>query len=107
MKTHPPAGRGSAMIEFGIAASVILFVLLAIMEFGRALYVYNLVANSARAGARYAIVRGSMCSFADCPATNASVQTYVRSISPNIDTSSLTVTASSAAAVACQSAPYQ
>jgi len=80
------------MVEFSIAASVLLFVLLAIMEFGQAMFVYNLVTNDARIGARYAIVRGSMCTFTGCPATSPSIQTYVQSISANVDTSQLAVT---------------
>lgn len=79
------------MVEFSIAASMLLFVLLAIMEFGQAMFVYNLVTNDARIGARYAIVRGSMCTFTECPATSPSIQTYVRSVSANVDTSQLSV----------------
>lgn len=81
------------MVEFTIAATVLLFVMIAILEFGQALYVYNLVTNDARLGARYAMVRGSNCTFTECPATSDSIQTYVRSLSPNIDTSKLAVKA--------------
>lgn len=97
------------MVEFGIAGSLILLVLMAIMEFGNALYAYNVVTNAARLGARYAIVRGSMCTFADCPATSSGVQTYVRSVSPNINANNLTVTTtwSQGADTDCQTSPYQ
>lgn len=97
------------MLEFVIAAPVILTVLIAIMVFGNALYAYNLVTNAARLGTRYAAVRGADCSFADCPATTTSVQNYVRSVSPNIVASSLTVTTTWSAGTqdACTVAPYQ
>jgi Flp pilus assembly protein TadG len=103
------AQRGTAMVEFSIAASVLLFVLLAIMEFGQALYVYNLVTSGARLGARYAIVHGSMCTFANCPAISADIQTYVRGVSPNINPASLTVTAtwSAVPSDSCNVAPYK
>ncbi len=96
------------MVEFSIAATVLLFVLLAIMEFGQAMYVYNLVTSGARLGARYAIVHGSMCTYTGCPATSDSIQTYVRGVSPNIDPASLTVTTtwSAVPADACNTAPY-
>lgn len=81
------------MVEFTIAATLLLFVLLAVMEFGQAMYVYNLVTNDARLGARYAMVRGSQCTFSDCPATQTTIQNYVRSVSSNINTNNLTVTA--------------
>lgn len=107
--TSSHAQRGTAMVEFSIAATVLLFVVLAIMEFGQAMYVYNLVTNSARLGSRYAIVHGSMCTFANCPASTADIQTYVRSISPNIDTTHLTVTTtwSAVPADSCNTAPYK
>ena len=97
------------MVEFSIAATALLFVLLAIMEFGQAMYVYNLVTNGARLGSRYAIVHGSMCTFANCPAGSADIQTYVRSVSPNIDTSQLTVTTtwSAVPADSCNTSPYK
>ncbi len=97
------------MVEFSIAATVLLFVLLAIMEFGQALYVYNLVTSGARLGARYAIVHGSMCTFATCPASSDDIQTYVRGVSPNINPAWLTVTATWSAVPAdeCNTAPYK
>ncbi len=96
------------MVEFSIAATALLFVLLAIMEFGQALYVYNLVTSGARLGARYAIVHGSMCTYVGCPASSTDIQAYVRGVSPNITPASLTVTAtwSAVPADACNTSPY-
>ena len=85
--------RGASMVEFAIAGSLMLFIVFGIIEFGRALYTYHSVANAARIGARWAMVRGSSCSLLDhCGATSADVQTYVRSVVPMIDSGNLTVT---------------
>ena len=84
--------RGSALVEFAIASTVALTLIFGIIDFGRGLYTYHLVANAARVGSRYAIVRGSACAVAGCPATTDQIQTYVRGLAPGIDPASLTVT---------------
>jgi Flp pilus assembly protein TadG len=48
--------RGASLVEFTIAATVFLTVTFAVLEFGRALWVYNALADAARKGARYAVV---------------------------------------------------
>jgi Flp pilus assembly protein TadG len=48
--------RGASLVEFTIAATVFLTVTFAVLEFGRALWVYNALADAARKGARYAAV---------------------------------------------------
>lgn len=50
--------KGAAMVEFAIAATVFISVLLGILEFGYASWAKNSVTSDAREGARYAIVRG-------------------------------------------------
>ena len=47
--------KGSTLVEFAIGASVFLLVMFAIIEFGRALWVHNALADAARRAARYAI----------------------------------------------------
>lgn len=47
------------MVEFAIVLFLLLSVIFAGLEFDRMLMVYTSVANSARVGARYAIVHGS------------------------------------------------
>lgn len=76
------------------------------MDFGFGLYTYHLVSDVARMGSRYAMVRGSTCTYSGCPATNSSVQTYVRSVSPGVIQSSMTVntTFSGTPATGCLSA---
>ena len=46
--------RGSTLVEFAIGATVFLTAMFAVLEFGRALWVHNALADAARRGARYA-----------------------------------------------------
>lgn len=84
---------GSTLVEFAVAAPLLLFFLLSIVDFGRAFYDYDLVANDARLGTRYAMVRGSTCTYVGCPASQSSIQDYVRSVTTGIDPNAVTVTA--------------
>lgn len=60
--------RGQVLVEFSLAILFVLTLLLAIAEFGRALFTYDLVQNAARVGTRYAMARGSGCvSYAASP----------------------------------------
>ena len=47
--------RGSTLVEFAIAATVLLTAIFAVLEFGRALWIHNALSDAARRGARYAI----------------------------------------------------
>ena len=51
--------RGSTLLEFAIGATVFLTVMFAVLEFGRALWVHNALADAARRGARYAVIHNS------------------------------------------------
>jgi Flp pilus assembly protein TadG len=79
--------RGSTLPEMAIAAVATLSLLFGIIYFGLALYTYGFVAQLAREGARWAIVRGSTsCTnsgnqLAGCDATGTDIQSYVRSLS--------------------------
>ncbi len=53
--------RGSSLPEMAIILVVLLAFLFAIVDFGRATYTYAFVAQLARQGARWTIVRGSQC----------------------------------------------
>ena len=46
--------HAQAMIEFALAVMVILYLIMGVVDFGRAFFAYNEVANVAREGARYA-----------------------------------------------------
>jgi len=93
--------RGSELIEFAVASLVLLAFLFGIIDFGRVFYSYEFVTYAARAGARYASVRGSACQSTNgatwcgtaAGATAAQIQTYVQSLNlPGIDPSALTAT---------------
>jgi len=85
---------GSAIVEFGVSAAVLLLVVFGIVQCAMALYVYNYVGDAARAGTRYAIVRGGSCTgMPDCDAQQSDIQTYLRGIQyPGINSSNLNVT---------------
>jgi len=97
MKRH--AQRGSSLPEMAIAAGCLLLLMFGIVDFGRAMYTYGFVAQLARQGARYWIVRGttsctnSNSQLANCNATTAQIQSYVQSLSEGLTTpSNITVT---------------
>ncbi len=58
-KTRVHARRGAAMVEMAIVLPIFVLVSLGVVEFGRALMVANMVTNSAREGARMAVLDGS------------------------------------------------
>jgi Flp pilus assembly protein TadG len=90
-----PAQRGSSLPETALVMAVLLALLFAIIDFGRLIYTYAFVAQLAREGARWAIVRGSQCSLLDhCNAKSTDVATYVQSLSEGATaTNSIGVTA--------------
>src|SRR5919199_875058 len=55
--------RGSTLVEFAIGVTVFATAMFAVLEFGRALWVHNALADAARRGARYAILHSA----ADAP----------------------------------------
>lgn len=83
------AQRGASLPETAIVMAVLLALLFGIIDFGRAIYTYAFVAQLAREGARWAIVRGNQCTVLDhCNAQQADVQTYVQSLSEGVTTAS-------------------
>lgn len=47
--------RGATLVEFAIGATVFMTAMFAVLEFGRALWTHNALADAARRAARYAI----------------------------------------------------
>ena len=92
-------------MEFAFVAPVTLLLIFAVIDFGRALFTYDLVANDARLGSRYAMVRGALgCASAalpDCPLTQSALQTHLQNVSSGIDISKLTVLLSHTAQPNC------
>ena len=52
----PRGTRGQGLTEFALVLPIIVFVLVAVFDVGRAVYSYNTLANAARQGARVAAV---------------------------------------------------
>jgi hypothetical protein len=48
--------KGSTLVEFAIGATVVIMAMFAVLEFGRALWAHNALADAARRGARYAVL---------------------------------------------------
>lgn len=102
--------RGASMAETAITMSVVLLLLFGIIDFARATYTYSWLANSARMGARWMIVRGSLsCTSGNgyvidnCGAQTTALQTYVRSLNTGLMTSSSI--AATASNVSCPTGP--
>jgi Flp pilus assembly protein TadG len=51
--------RGSTLVEFAIGVTVFATAMFAVLEFGRALWVHNALADAARRGARYAVLHSA------------------------------------------------
>jgi Flp pilus assembly protein TadG len=74
--------RGSSLPETAIVMAALLALMFGIIDFGRATYTYAFVAQLARQGARWAMVRGSSCTALEhCNASRTDVQNYVQSLS--------------------------
>jgi Flp pilus assembly protein TadG len=68
-----PRRRGAAIFEFTIVCMFLLMMLLGVIDFGRFLYVRQLITNAAREGARYATVHVN-------DKTTAEIQAYVKTV---------------------------
>lgn len=102
-------------MEFAIAGPVLFMLLLGVIDFGRALFAYDLLGNAARLGARYAVVRGTTCAAltpaitTPCPAANTDVAAYIHAKSPGISGLTVTTTWGPGVGISCPSpqATYQ
>jgi Flp pilus assembly protein TadG len=47
---------GQAMVEYALGLTISLYLIMGVVDFGRAFYASNAIANTAREGARYAAV---------------------------------------------------
>ncbi len=60
--------RGQSLVEFALIFPIIVFLIAAFVEIGRAVFAYNTIANAARQGARVAVVN-QLAAVTDCDAT--------------------------------------
>ena len=58
------SAAGQSLVEVALVLPVLLIILLGIFDFGRAVFAFNTVSNSARAAARVAIVNQSPAAIA-------------------------------------------
>jgi len=59
MRRQPCRGRGQALVEMALITPLLFFILLGIVDLGRAYYQYTVMTNAVREGARYAAVQWS------------------------------------------------
>ncbi len=72
MRRHRNRGRrGQGLVEFALVLPVFLLILFGIIDAGRLIVTYNALANSARSGARVAIVNQSTAGTTTCDTTSA------------------------------------
>jgi Flp pilus assembly protein TadG len=80
--------RGQSIVEAVLCMLVLLIILFGIIQASLAVYSYHYIAEAAREGARYAVVRGSACTGfgSACPASATDIQNYVKNLGfPGID----------------------
>ena len=66
---------GAELVEFALMSVAFFTIVFGTLEFSRLIWQYNIVANAAKEGARWASARGAT---SDSPATSDSVSTYVQ-----------------------------
>ena len=78
--------RGASMVEFSMTLLIITFVLFLLIEFSFWVYAYNVMADAAKAGVRYAIVHGSNSILPSGPkcTSGCTTQANCSSNSPNV-----------------------
>ena len=82
------AEKGAAMMEFAFAFLLFIGLIVALMEFARTVYAYNVLAGAAREASRYAAVHGSK---SGSPATEDDVRNRVRQWAIGLDAASVVV----------------
>jgi len=80
---------GNALLESALVFNLFILLVLAVIEFGFAVYAFNFVPYAAREGTRYASVRGANSGH---PAQASDVSTYVKGEAIALNSSNLTVT---------------
>jgi Flp pilus assembly protein TadG len=80
--------KGNAMVESGLCFAALMFIFIAIIEFGMGVYTYNFVSYAAREGSRYAASRGAQST---TKATYSSVETWVRNQAAALDSTRVDV----------------
>ena len=85
LRRHERASRGQTLVEFALVLPVFLLVFMGIVDFGRAIYTYNTLSNSAREGARVAIVDQRVSGGVSAAARRAADLSLTLSVDPATD----------------------
>ena len=87
------AETGSGLIEYALIFMLFMTMILGIADFGRLLYAFHFVSNTARDATRWAAVNGATCNLdSSCvaPATTGDIQNHVtQNVPAGIDSSKL------------------
>lgn len=75
---HPRLETGQAMVEFAVTALLFFTIIFGVIDLGRAIFEYNLLASSAREGARVAVIS----SYTDSDVINRAVDSSAGFIDP-------------------------
>lgn len=84
--------RGGTLVEFSIAATVFLTVMFAAIEFGRAVWTHNALADAARRGARYAVVNEASVDNVQNVVVYGNPDGGTKPVVPNLTTDNVNVT---------------
>jgi hypothetical protein len=63
------SSRGQALAEFALVFPVFLLLVLILVDFARGIFIYSVISDAAREGARYAIVHGTLAGTDNPPST--------------------------------------
>jgi Flp pilus assembly protein TadG len=74
-KARRASERGASMVEFAMTFLIITFVLFPLIGFSFWVYAYNVMADAAKAGVRYAIVHGANSTVPSGPACTSNCTT--------------------------------
>jgi Flp pilus assembly protein TadG len=89
MRRRRSGERGDVAVEAALTFLLFFTIVIAILEFGWAVYAFNFVSYAAKEGARYAMVRGAN---SGNPATSAMVTSFVQQEAIALTAANLSVT---------------
>lgn len=77
--------EGANLLEYSLIFILSMLMILGIMDFGRTMYIYHYVSNTAREASRWAAVNGYTChddGTCSAPAKDTDIAAYVSNITP-------------------------
>ena len=83
MRSRKRRSVGQSLVEFALVLPILLLMLMGILDFGRAIFAYNSLANAARDGARLAIVDQTAVGGVPVGATEAASQATGLGLDPS------------------------